>query len=285
MMKTFWSRALATALTVILVVSLAVTSLAVDAKPSVQAKPAPEIKVIGKDGDGNDVYGEAIKGDSVIGKLTLNKLCVVPYASRNNITYSWMGIQEKDRVGDSLTDSFKDINKVGTLAELVPELDDLAKEYDPKYNATVFVVSDICEIGMSDDAIETLADGSLRVVLDTHYAQDEEPVVLFRNSTTGKWSRIKDSKLNDDGSLTVVLPSRGAIALADFNPEAFNPNPPTSDGVEHCLCPSWCPFCDHASPCYCWAILAALFAVIIALISYAVIASRKSAEEYDGYQE
>ncbi len=251
-----------------------------DFVPSVMGVYAPEV-VADDDGD----YGKAYSEDNtVVYSLDEDDVQTIPLADAD---------KADGLLKDELPAAYQEIVDAESLADLLPELDDIADGRVPGSSADDFIVTDIFGLQFSDEVKESNP-AYVTVTLNCkNYQNGTAPVIMFKAVGSDEWITIgsEDIVINADGTLTVSFP--GTDGVVTFLQQVITAGPGTvvdgdgdTDGDGHCCkCPNWCFacrfLCTGNGVCLCWLVLVVI-AIIVAVTLYLIF---KKKDKKDGDTE
>lgn len=182
-------------------------------KDSVEQKQAPTVATItDKNGetitDKNGNPASAVirdkNGNTVIG-IAASEIVVTAIADKATAL--------TEEAQEMMDNAYEQIQNVSSLAELVPELDDILKDLGFEGTAEDLVVQDLFDISVSDDVKEYLAAGNtLTIRFEANLNADDLAVVLH-NYEDDNWE-VVDSEVNEDGTIDATFTSLSPVAIA-----------------------------------------------------------------------
>jgi LPXTG-motif cell wall-anchored protein len=184
-------------------------------KDSVEQKQAPTVTTITdktgetiKDKDGNAASAviRDKSGNTVVG-ISATEIVITAVADTSASTELTQEAQEK------MDNAYEQIQNVSSLAELVPELDNILETLGFEGTSDDLVVQDLFDVTVSDDVLEYLAAGNtLTLRFDLGLNPDDIAVVLH-NYEDDLWE-VVDSVVNEDGSVDATFTSLSPVAIA-----------------------------------------------------------------------
>lgn len=183
------------------------TAMAADFTPSVTGKAAPEtVTVTTESGEQavaiiRDANGAEIQG------LTADSLTVTSVANASSASAE---------VTAALTAAYAQIQEASSVADLVPNIDEVLASVDPNLTASDLVVRDLFDVSIDDAARELLAAGNnIQIGFNLGISADDE-VFCLHNYSGSEWEVIDPSLVvnNGDGTVTVTFSSLSPIAFA-----------------------------------------------------------------------
>lgn len=209
---------------IVMACTLSVTSFAAknNAVPSIEEKLVPEIVPMGDDGHIAEIVGK--ESVTIIHDIYGNELIVTSYAKRKAET---AGLSEelKTRIISNLEQALNEVRKANSLGELNVGLDEIAKKYNPSYDASMFYATDLFDITIADlerpEYIEEIKSGNkLKITFDADLDDDDyTPVVMYRNIDTQKWVLVNEVTRNSDNTLTMCFDGLGSVLFLGINPQ------------------------------------------------------------------
>lgn len=206
-----------------ILVMLAVPALAVDFTPSVENKPAPEI-VIMTDKTGAPVAAIIYnaQGEEVIG-VPVGELIVTPVAEADGA---------EAEISDALKKAYAQIQAAGSVADLVPNIEQILSQFGIDAKASDLVVRDLFDVSVFGTYKEYLEQGDNTVTIRFNLNLDPKVSLLVLHNYSGSdWEVISKDRVkrNADGSVDVTFSSLSPVAfVVDGSEVPVDPNGPNS---------------------------------------------------------
>ena len=155
---------------------------------------------------------------------------------------------------------YEEISNAESLTIFNDRLDSVAQSLNKEFNASVFVVTDLFEITLSDE-LKTLLDSDesyyYSVQLDLETSSSYKPVVMHQNEETGEWILVDSENVSvNNGSVSIKFDDLCPVMVLTVDEDSL---------VQ-----------EEAKPPYLMIILLAMVAFMVIIYLVAVIARKKS---------
>ena len=193
-------------LTLVLAVMMMALTVSASFTPSVEQKPAPQVKVDTVDEKGDPAILIYDEKDEVTHTTEVPNLVVVPYAERETAAPS---------MEEALNSAYEQIDKAENLGVLVPELNDAAKEAGVAVED--LVVRDLFDMALDQESLDVLKESGNYVVIKFELALAEgEQLFVLQNLEGENWQMIPADLVvvNDDGTVSVTFYDLAPVAFA-----------------------------------------------------------------------
>ncbi len=246
-------------LAALLIVGMCIPCFADEAfTPSATGKSAPELIPISKEdlGTVGVIFNKPTEQTpfpdyDLVKKLTSLDLTVTSYADR---------AAASDEIRTELETAYAEIGTATSMSALCADLDAIAKSIDPAYTAENFVTSDLFDLTLTQDVLESTHVLYVRLRSVTNFGT-QAPVVIHRSE--GVWKAVPTDKvvMLEDGSFTVEFDSLCPVALL----KVVHTDAP-AENEKHCLAGILCFDLFGGMLCTCWIFLGLLILIILILI-------------------
>ena len=159
------------------------------------------------------IYGDDISGS--VAYLGSDHIQLYSYAERQFAS---------ETVRDGLQNAYAIISRVTTLGDLAPALDDEAHWVDASFTSAAFVASDLIDLSISEDMMESLLDHDGHYFLITfHYDLPENgllPVCIYQDPVEKTWSVMESWRVtsHSPGTVTIKFDHLGLFAFLHLDP-------------------------------------------------------------------
>lgn len=199
-------KIISSVLVIVLMFSLALTCLAADTIPSVEAKPAPVLTPI--DPEKPDVVAQ-IKTSSDKKDVLKDALSIVSLAEKDTAP---------EAVKNALTKAFDDINE-GKLDKVIAKA---AKAISKDYTSKNLIATDLFELTLSAEAQAELKASNGGYISVKFKVAKAPAAVLHLNTETNEWLNVGSENIidNKDGTVTVNFSSLCPVIFLSVNENA-----------------------------------------------------------------
>ena len=199
-------KIISSVLVIILMFSLALTCLAADTTPSVEAKPAPELTPI--DPENPDVIAQ-IKTSSDTKDVFKGALSIISLADKDTAP---------EDIKNNLTKTFDDINE-GKLDKVIAKA---AKAINKDYTSNNLIATDLFELSLSAEAQAELKNSNGGYISVKFKVAKAPAAVLHLNTETNEWIDVGSDNIidNKDGTVTVNFSSLCPVIFLSVNESA-----------------------------------------------------------------
>jgi len=118
---------------------------------------------------------------------------------------------------------YDEILEVKSLSSFNSKLDSIAQSLNKNFNASVFVVTDLFELTLSDslkEALNSSEDNYYSVKLNLDTTSQYKPVVMHQNEETSKWIIVdSENVIVENGNVTVKFNDLCPVMVLTVNEE------------------------------------------------------------------
>lgn len=199
-------KIISSVLVIILIFSLALTCLAADTIPSVEAKSAPELTPI--NAENPDVIAQ-IKTSSDTKDVIKDDLSIIAFADKETAP---------EAIKNNLTKAFNDINE-GKLDKIITKA---AKAINKDYTSKNLIATDLFELSLSAEAQAELKNSNGGYISVKFKVAKAPAAVLHLNTETNEWLNVGSENIidNKDGTVTVNFSSLCPVIFLSVNENA-----------------------------------------------------------------